>query len=255
MTETTALPGLAQPAAMPPAPADDTRDFDAFVEPIEAGQNRLHLLIEGMHCGGCVRRIEGALTALPAVTSARVNLSTRRLSVTWDGAPRLAKSLVATVEDLGFAAVPFVRQQLESRDRRAESELLRAMAVAGFAAANVMLLSVSVWAGYVEGMTATTRHLLHWFSALIALPAIVYAGRPFYRSAFAALAARRTNMDVPISLAVLLAGGMSLFETSRAAATSTSIPPSPCCSSCCSAAISIAAPGAAPAPRWNGCWR
>jgi hypothetical protein len=85
--------------------------------------------------------------------------------------------------------------------------------VAGFAAANVMLISVSVWAGYVEDMSATTRHLLHWFSALIALPAIVYAGRPFYRSALAALAARRTNMDVPISLAVLLAAGMSLFET------------------------------------------
>ncbi len=217
MAEIAAMTGPAQPAQPTGAqdsPAGDLgRDFQAFVEPAGAGLNRLDLLVEGVHCGGCVRRIEGALAKLPQVTAARVNLSTRRLNVTWDGAPDLARNLVAAVEDLGFTAAPYLRRQVESRDRQAQSELLRAMAVAGFAAANVMLISVSVWAGYVEDMSATTRHLLHWFSALIALPAIVYAGRPFYRSALAALAARRTNMDVPISLAVLLAAGMSLFET------------------------------------------
>jgi Cu2+-exporting ATPase len=62
-------------------------------------------------------------------------------------------------------------------------------------------------------MGPATRGLLHWFSALIALPAIAYAGQPFFRSALRALKSGHTNMDVPISLAVLLAAGMSLFET------------------------------------------
>jgi P-type Cu2+ transporter len=214
MAETAAITGPAEPVPVRPASQGAVaRDFAPFVEPIAAGGYRLALLVEGVHCGGCVRRIEGALMALPEVSSARVNLSTRRLNVTWDGALRHAEDVVAAVEALGYTAVPFVRQELDSRDRRAQSELLKSMAVAGFAAGNVMLLSVSVWAGYFEGMGAATRDLLHWFSALIALPAIVYAGRPFYRSALGALAAGRTNMDVPISLAVLLAGGMSLFET------------------------------------------
>ena len=102
---------------------------------------------------------------------------------------------------------------MTEEDRREEKELLRSMAVAGFAAANVMLLSVSVWAGYFEDMGPATRSMLHWFSALIACPAIVYAGRPFFRSAWSALQHRRTNMDVPISLAVVTAGAMSLHET------------------------------------------
>ena len=88
------------------------------------------------------------------------------------------------------------------------------LAVAGFASANVMLLSVSIWAGHVDGeMGPATRTLLHWFSALIALPAIVYAGMPFYRSALAALARGHTNMDVPISLGIILASAISLSET------------------------------------------
>jgi Cu2+-exporting ATPase len=56
---------------------------------------------------------------------------------------------------------------------------------------------------------------LHWFAALIALPAIAYAGQPFFTSALQALRHRHTNMDVPIALAILLASGMSLFETAR----------------------------------------
>jgi len=86
------------------------------------------------------------------------------------------------------------------------------MAVAGFAAMNVMLLSISVWSGGAE-MGANTHTLFHWISAAIALPAVAYAGRPFFRSAWAALKHKKTNMDVPISLALILACALSLYET------------------------------------------
>ena len=87
------------------------------------------------------------------------------------------------------------------------------LAAAGFAATNVMLLSVSVWSGNAADITPETRDFFHWLSALIAIPAVAYAGRPFFRSAFAALRNFSVNMDVPISLGVILAIGMSLFET------------------------------------------
>jgi len=48
-----------------------------------------------------------------------------------------------------------------------------------------------------------------------AIPAVAYAGQPFFRSAARALRARQLNMDVPISLGVLLATGMSLYQTTR----------------------------------------
>ena len=98
-------------------------------------------------------------------------------------------------------------------DDREARELLRCLAVAGFAAANVMLLSVAVWSGHDGSMGDATRTLFHWLSAAIALPAVAYAGRPFFRSAFAALKAGRTNMDVPISIGVMLACIVSLHET------------------------------------------
>ncbi|WP_281017827.1 MULTISPECIES: heavy metal translocating P-type ATPase [unclassified Minwuia] len=168
--------------------------------------NTLELIIPGVHCAGCISRIEGAVSGLPGVESARLNLSTRRLRVGL-GAGAAGDDVIPTVEGLGYDCRTFSAAEAGSaaQDRQGR-ELLFALAVAGFAAGNVMLLSVSVWSG-AEG---ATRDLFHWISALIALPAILFAGRPFFRSAWRAVKGRSLNMDVPISLAVLLAGGLSL---------------------------------------------
>ena len=187
-------------------------DYAAYVRS-EGGLNSLHLMVEGVHCGGCVRRIESALQADPDVAEARVNLTTRRLALSWRGRAARAPELARIVTDLGFRLTPYDPDRLGAADARQEKLLLRSLAVAGFAAANVMLLSVGVWAGHFSDMDPATRDLLHWFSALVALPAVVYAGQPFFRSALQALRHGRTNMDVPISLGVILAVAMSLFET------------------------------------------
>jgi Cu2+-exporting ATPase len=197
------------PAEGPPV------DASAYVQSAGDGRRTLHLMVEGVHCGGCVRRIEQTLRADPAVEHARVNLTTRRLVVGWSGGTAIADRLVRAVTALGYRVVPYDPAQLISAEAATERTLLLAMAVAGFAAGNIMLLSVSVWAGQFQDMGPATRDLLHWFSALVALPAILYAGRPFFASALGALRNRRTNMDVPISVGIVLASGMSLFETAR----------------------------------------
>ncbi len=208
-----AIAGTAVAPSAASSAVDERQDIAAYVRKGEAGTRTLHLLVDGIHCAGCVQRIESTLRRRPGVVNARVNLTTRRLAISWKDGEADPVELVTAVEGLGFRLVPYDPARLSSEFGRTEKELLRAMAIAGFAAANVMLLSVAVWAGNVQGMGAATRALMHWVSALIALPAVVYAGRPFYRSALRALRSGGLNMDVPISLAVVLAAGMSLFET------------------------------------------
>ena len=116
---------------------------------------------------------------------------------------------------MGYRANPFEVKSGEDSEAQQSKFLLRCLAVAGFAAMNIMLLSVSVWSGNVTDITPETRDFFHWASALIALPAAAYAGRPFFMSAWRALKSRALNMDVPISLGVTLALGMSLVETAN----------------------------------------
>lgn len=164
-------------------------------------------LVPGIRCAGCIGKIERGLMTVPGIAAARVNFTTKHVAVSH--APNLdMRQVVAAFSRIGFDAQP--ASELSLAPDNAESQLLlRSLAVAGFGMMNVMLLSVSVWSG-AEG---ATRDLFHWLSALIAVPVILYAGRPFFASAAKALRQRRTNMDVPISIGVLLATLLSLYET------------------------------------------
>ncbi|TNE42094.1 MAG: cadmium-translocating P-type ATPase [Alphaproteobacteria bacterium] len=177
--------------------------------------HELDLIVNGMHCAGCMRKIERGLAELDGISMARCNLSTKRVHVEWQGSALSDRDILEEMKRIGFEATPFDPQLLATADDQHAKRLLRAMAVAGFAAANIMLFSVSVWSGQASDMDPETLHLFHWLSALIAIPAVAYAGQPFFVSAVKALKGRALNMDVPISLAVLLATGMSLFETIR----------------------------------------
>ncbi|BAK68509.1 cation transport ATPase [Sphingobium sp. SYK-6] len=163
--------------------------------------------VPDMHCAGCIAKIERLLPAQPGIEGARVNFSSKTVTVAH--APALEEPDIIRA----FDAIGFEAQSLQGAASQARSaalkRLIRALAVAGFAAMNVMLLSVSVW----SGADGNARHLFHWISALIAIPAVAYAGRPFFESAFRALRAGTTNMDVPISIGVTLATGMSFYET------------------------------------------
>lgn len=178
--------------------------------PAGPGLSRIEFIVPGANCAACMPEIECALRAIPGVAAARLNLTGRRVAVTWRDGETEPQSFLDALAAAGYAARPFdPRETGLLQDDSEGAMLLRALAVAGFAAGNIMLLSVSVW----SGAEAATRDLFHWLSALIALPAVAYAGRPFFRSAAAALRHGRVNMDVPISLGVTVSAAMSLFET------------------------------------------
>ncbi|HEX3161096.1 MAG TPA: heavy metal translocating P-type ATPase [Pseudolabrys sp.] len=190
-------------------------DLSLYAKPAGNGTLGMELAVDGIACGACIARIEGAVKRLPGVTEARLNYTNRRLHVSWtDGATEPAQILQA-LEDSGYHGHPFVPQRAEQAEAAEARRLTRCLAVAGFAAMNIMLLSVSVWSGNVTDITPETRDFFHWASALIALPAAAYAGRPFFASAWRALKSRALNMDVPISLGVILALGMSVVETAN----------------------------------------
>ncbi|MGE0698218.1 MAG: heavy metal translocating P-type ATPase [Hyphomicrobiaceae bacterium] len=172
------------------------------------------LAVENMHCGGCIRSVERALGALPDVISARANLSQRRVSIETREEVVSEEPYIAALAAKGFKSMPLADER-PAGTRTDDADSLRRLGVAGFAAANIMLMSVAVWSGQGQDMPASLVTLLHWLSALIAMPAVAYAGRPFFVSAAGALKAGRLNMDVPISLGVLLATAMSLFQTLR----------------------------------------
>ncbi|MEM7173334.1 MAG: heavy metal translocating P-type ATPase [Pseudomonadota bacterium] len=193
------------------APLDEAsvREAKAQSEHLET----LYLVVANASCPSCIEKIEASVAALPGVSAARLNYSTRRLSVARKLNSCSLEDIQACLDAQGYRAAPFDPARQVQLDEREAKDLLWRLAIAGFAAANVMLLSVSVWSGLASDMGTATRSLFHWLSALIAVPAVLYAGVPFFRSAVAAVKKRQLNMDVPIALAVTLSCGISFYRT------------------------------------------
>ncbi|WP_417240117.1 heavy metal translocating P-type ATPase [Celeribacter halophilus] len=188
---------VAAPAAEEAAHARDVRD------------TRFVLSLPAIYCAACISGVERELIKQPGVRAARVNLTLKRAQVDADEDVSV-DDLISALTRAGYEAYELDAGAISATetDRKGRAILTR-IAVSGFAMMNVMLLSIAVWSGASD----VTRDMFHWISAAIALPAIAYAAQPFFGSAWSALRVRRLNMDVPISLAILLAGGMSLFET------------------------------------------
>ena len=190
-----------------------TRDFSHYVRNLGSGLSHIDLAVEGVSCAACMSKIERGLSALPDVTLARVNLTDRRVALEWKEGALDPAGFIDRLAELGYKAYPFEPVRAETMENEQASFLLRCLGVAAFGAMNVMMLSVPVWSGNVTDMIPEQRDFFHWLSALIALPAAAYSGQPFFRSAFRALRARSTNMDVPISIGIVLALAMSVVET------------------------------------------
>jgi P-type Cu2+ transporter len=201
----------AELAALEQAGLARREELRAAARPGDDGRPRLVLSVPDIRCGQCIATIERALGALPGVASARVNLTTRRVRVTLAAPETDPVPVVEALEALGYPATPVEPGAPAAPASSARQRLLRALAVAGFGASNVMLMSVAVWSGAEPGL----REVFHFLSAVIALPVVAYAGQPFFASAVAGLRAGRLNMDVPISVGVLLTLGLSLFEGAR----------------------------------------
>ncbi len=166
------------------------------------------LSLPTIHCAGCIGTVERALLAVEGVTDARVNLSRKRVTIAAKDID--PETMVNTLADAGYEAHILDAPMMASVETDAEGRrLLIRLAVAGFAMMNVMLFSVAVWSGAAHA----TQQMFHWLSALIAVPALAFSAQVFFRNAWQALRVWSMNMDVPISLAIILAAGLSVFET------------------------------------------
>lgn len=169
--------------------------------------------LEGVRCAGCVLKIEKHLAAISGILRARGNATQRRLRLEWDDTQHSVEDVITQIEKLGYQA----RSITTAPAQADEPSLLPRLAVAGFGTMNIMAFSLSVWFGLVTDMGPGTMQFMHWLSAGMCLPVMLYSGAVFHRPALKALRKGHLTMDAPITLAIWITFAGSLFETIRGA--------------------------------------
>ena len=207
------------PGPRPDAVADDAwvtydrPEIQARLVTTAGDTSSVNLLLEGMRCPACSWLVEKRLERSPGVACIAVNPATARARLEWRTGATSLSALLRAIHALGYR--PHVLGATDTlevavRERRAA---LKRLAVAGFGMMQVMMFAVGMYAGAFEGMDPVMREFLRLVSLLVATPVLFYSGRPFLEGAWRTLRARQLGMDVPVSLALVLAYSASVWNT------------------------------------------
>ncbi len=168
------------------------------------------LNIGGMTCAACVYHVERALSGVPGVASASVNLGVEKATVRYS--PELAGlgELRRAVEEAGYTVESSGDRQreLERLSKVIEIQALRNRLVV--AAAGAVLLFLGAFNGFpwVAGWMGLAYYpFLLW---ALATPVLFWAGASFYHSGLMALRHGSANMHTLIALGTLTAYGYSV---------------------------------------------
>ena len=188
-------------------------DIDALTQPfLDKRQSTEHftLAIDGLHCAACVWLIERALLALPEVSAVSLNLSTARLTIS--GEELQPGKLARRIAELGYTPRLPVRLAEAEANRQAGRQLAGRLLVAGLGSMQAMMYAVALYLGTFRDFEPLWRDFFRIAGLLVATPVVFYSGWPFLHSAWRAVRAGSVNMDLPISLALLIGwSGSALF--------------------------------------------
>ena len=154
----------------------DLDDVQADYVDVDGDNRTINLLVEGIHCAACVWLIEHSLAKQQGVVSAEVNLTSKRLRLKWNNSVVPLSTILQTLGNIGYAAIPFDPDTAEGALAKRHRSLLYRMAFAGFAMMNLMWVSIALYSGADQG---EFRNWFHWIGFLIATPTVFYAGYPF----------------------------------------------------------------------------
>ena len=180
-----------------PRPEPLAGGWDALpLEPDEDGFCEIRLSVDGLRCASCVWVTEGVLQRTEGVEEATVSYATGRATLRWDPERIGVGEIAGQIAALGY------RPRLLGEEAAPDRDLLMRLGVASFAAANVMMFSAALYAGWFGGMESRFVALFQWGSLLLATPVALWSAAPFFAGAWAGLRNGVLHMDVPIALAV-----------------------------------------------------
>ena len=177
------------------------------------GMSVAELSVNNLRCAACTWLIESRLDELDGISQCQVNLTNQRMRVIWDEDKLPISRILGVINEIGYEAKPYRQDTHEAMLARHNSQMLLRLGIAALGSMQAMMYSVAIYFGEYSDMLIFQRDFLRWVSLFVSTPVFFYAGVPFFTSAWSAIRARQVNMDVPVSIALVVTFFASLYAT------------------------------------------
>ena len=177
------------------------------------GLSVAELSVNNLRCAACTWLIESRLYEIDGISKCQVNLTNQRMRIVWDEAKLPISRILAVINEIGYEAKPYRQDTHEAMLAKHNNKMLLRLGIAALGAMQAMMYAVALYFGEHSGMLILQRDFLRWVSLFVSIPVFFYAGVPFFTSAWSAVRARQVNMDVPVSVALIVTFFASLYAT------------------------------------------
>nr|WP_148201678.1 heavy metal translocating P-type ATPase [Psychrobacter arcticus] len=177
------------------------------------GMSVAELSVNNLRCAACTWLIESRLDELDGIDRCQVNLTNQRMRVIWDESKLPISRILAVINEIGYEAKPYRQDTHEAMLARHNNQMLIRLGIAALGSMQAMMYAVAIYFGEYSDMLIFQRDFLRWVSLFVSTPVFFYAGVPFFTSAWSAIRARQVNMDVPVSIALIITFFASLYAT------------------------------------------
>lgn len=176
----------------------------------DASQTHITFYLPQMHCSSCLYLLENLHRLNPHVISSRVNFPAKEVTVVFNHNELTLSKLATLLSSVGYE--PYISlHDLEHKKPAFPKSMIYQLGVAGFAFANIMLLSFPEYLGF-EGDEQALQSTFRILNIILALPVLLYSSQPFFESAWKGLRNKFLNIDAPVALAILITFFRSLYE-------------------------------------------
>ncbi|QET98651.1 copper-translocating P-type ATPase [Providencia stuartii] len=202
-------------------------DVDAAIRAIESSGYKVReeiteLAIEEMTCASCVGRVEKALTQIPGVIEASVNLATERARIRHLSGAVTAADLEAAVVQAGYKprrlsdASTNVNEQADERREQEERSLRRSLFTAAIFTLPVFIIEMG--SHFIPGIhhwvANTLGQQLNWYIQFVLATLVLFGpGLRFFQKGVPALLRAAPDMNSLVAVGTAAAYGYSVVAT------------------------------------------
>ncbi|WP_121666916.1 heavy metal translocating P-type ATPase [Mesonia aquimarina] len=190
---------------------DNPAIIEKLVEFDDGKLQIVNLYIPHIHCSSCIWILENLHKLQPAIKNSQVDFPKKTIRINYNLEQYNLKEIVKLLNSIGYE--PYISLNDYSKGKQQiDRSLIYKLGVAGFAFGNVMFLSFPEYFEVSEFWLEQYKHLFRWLMFGFSIPVVFYAAQEYFISAYKGLRSKILNIDVPISLGILVLFVRSFIE-------------------------------------------
>ncbi len=167
--------------------------------------------IPQMHCSSCIWLLENLYKMNSGIIHSEVNFLKKTVTIKFNPKKITLKQTVQLLASIGYEPQINLEDAEGQKLQTTNTKLIYKIGVTGFCFGNIMLLSFPEYLN-IDMTDSFFIKFFGWLNLILSLPVFFYASSDYFISAFRGLRKKILNIDVPISLGILVLFLRSAFE-------------------------------------------